>query len=101
MSYFVTKDAANATLATVKASILHLPIPTVKRPDDNFKNRDNELTDEYYIVWPNGFHVPVAQLQLAIKYDGWWVPRLLLEYDAWLAHKPAMDGTEEGIHWKD
>lgn len=93
--YAVTKEAAQAVLAQVLANPMTktLPAPSIKRVDDPYFT-----SDDYYLVWPNGFHVPVAALAVSIKFHPRWDAGLMLEYQE---QPPPMEGTSEGIRWKD
>lgn len=95
MSYSVTKETAKTVLAQVLANPITktLPAPSIKRVDDPYFE-----SDDLYLVWPNGFHVPVAALAVSIRFHPRWDAGLMLEY---ADPQPLEPGTSPGIRWKD
>lgn len=110
---FITKARALNVLAALKANPTYaafsdrsgqqLPYPTLKRPDSAMFNRDGQDTDDWFLVWPNGYNEECYLLEAMMQYaPSRWPLMTLLEYQQYCdGHHAAMPGTDEGIVWKD
>lgn len=110
---YITKARALSVLARLKADPTYatfadrtgaqLPYPALKRPDSGIVNRDDELTDDWYLVWPNGYAEECYLAEALMQYaPSRWPFMFLREYQAYVdGHHVAMPGTSEGITWKD